>query len=145
MTANAARYYAVFEKDIAHEIIDGEAIIIHFDTGNYYSLNTAGAMVWSWLDAGASQEEILDAFPGLSPDEIAEIEEFIKGLVSEKILHQVEAPARRDEASLPTKGGGPYLAPRFEKFNDMQQLLLSDPIHEVDEKGWPPAPADPSG
>ena len=27
--------------------------------------------------------------------------------------------------------------PIIEKFTDMQELLLLDPIHEVDEKGWP--------
>ena len=25
----------------------------------------------------------------------------------------------------------------MEKYDDMQELLLLDPIHEVDEAGWP--------
>jgi hypothetical protein len=25
----------------------------------------------------------------------------------------------------------------FEKYTDMESLLLADPIHEVDEQGWP--------
>jgi hypothetical protein len=25
----------------------------------------------------------------------------------------------------------------LQKFTDMQELLLLDPIHEVDERGWP--------
>jgi len=27
--------------------------------------------------------------------------------------------------------------PKLQKFTDMQDLLLLDPIHEVDEAGWP--------
>jgi len=31
-----------------------------------------------------------------------------------------------------------FSAPRLDKYTDMQQLLLIDPIHEVsDEQGWP--------
>jgi hypothetical protein len=28
----------------------------------------------------------------------------------------------------------------LQKFTDMQDLLLLDPIHEVDESGWPRVP-----
>jgi len=32
-----------------------------------------------------------------------------------------------------------FRAPTFEKFTDMQELILLDPIHEVDQSGWPSA------
>ena len=31
----------------------------------------------------------------------------------------------------------PFVAPVLQKHTDMQDLLLLDPIHEVDETGWP--------
>jgi len=31
----------------------------------------------------------------------------------------------------------PFTKPELHKFTDMQDLLLFDPIHEVDESGWP--------
>ena len=31
----------------------------------------------------------------------------------------------------------PFEAPILNKYNDMQELLLLDPIHDVDEAGWP--------
>ena len=37
-----------------------------------------------------------------------------------------------------------YVAPTLQKYSDMQDLLLIDPVHEVDETGWPNRPADPS-
>ena len=32
---------------------------------------------------------------------------------------------------------GEYQAPSLEKYSDLQDLLLIDPIHEADESGWP--------
>jgi hypothetical protein len=29
------------------------------------------------------------------------------------------------------------------RFDDMQEMLLLDPIHDVAETGWPHRPADP--
>jgi hypothetical protein len=34
----------------------------------------------------------------------------------------------------------PYAAPVLEKFTDMEAMLLLDPVHDVDEKGWPNLP-----
>ena len=36
----------------------------------------------------------------------------------------------------------PYTAPAVQKYDDLEDLLLLDPIHEVDEAGWPVARAD---
>jgi hypothetical protein len=37
-------------KNIAHEIIDGEAIIVNLENGNYYSLNKTGAEIWNFIE-----------------------------------------------------------------------------------------------
>ena len=36
---------------------------------------------------------------------------------------------------------GPFVPPTLEKYTDMQDLVLLDPVHEVDERGWPHAQA----
>ena len=51
--------YGVNPKKVVHQTIDGEAIIIHFDTGIYYSLAGAGAEIWALLAAGQSIDEIV--------------------------------------------------------------------------------------
>ncbi len=35
-----------------------------------------------------------------------------------------------------------FEAPKLEKFTDMQDLVLLDPVHEVDDVGWPAARPD---
>jgi hypothetical protein len=43
------------------------------------------------------------------------------------------APPRATPAGPPA----PFRAPAFQRFTDMHAFLLVDPIHEVDETGWP--------
>jgi len=41
----------------------------------------------------------------------------------------------------PPAGRPPFVKPILQKYTDMADLLLLDPIHEVGEQGWPhPAP-----
>ena len=130
-------YYKIIERNVAHEIIDGEAIVIHFDTGNYFSLNGISSQLWQWFVKGANRREVLEALPPLEPDQVRSFDEFVDSLVAEKILEKevVEADGR-PAAALP-KYEAPFETPKFSKYNDMQNLLLSDPIHDVDETGWP--------
>jgi hypothetical protein len=41
--------------------------------------------------------------------------------------------------------GGSFEPPTLEHYTDMEYFLLLDPIHEVDESGWPHAPAAGAG
>ena len=126
--------YRIIENKVAHEVIDGEAIVIHFDTGNYYSLGGSASQLWQWIAAGASRGEMLEALGPLTAEEVASIDAFIASLVQEGILEE-------DKKAKPGKPlekyEGVFEPPTFSKYNDMQNLLLSDPIHEVDEMGWP--------
>ena len=131
-------YYCDIHSDkVAHEIIDGEAIIIHFNTGNYYSLEGFSAQLWQWLAAGASRSQILDAFKDLQPGQVQSLDRFFDDLVKEELVERkVADPGRPPVPSLPRQAVA-FDPPKFAKYDDMHNLLLADPIHEVDEQGWP--------
>jgi hypothetical protein len=94
--------------------------------------------IWQWFADGASRQEIIDAFEPLTPEREQSFDDFAEALVNEGILEKVERPGeRRLEAPLPKT---PFQVPEFAKYNDMQNLLLADPIHDVDETGWPNLP-----
>jgi len=135
-------YYSIASNKVAHEIIDGEAIVIHFDTGNYYSLGGISAQLWQWFTAGARRQQILNAFQDLQPDQIQSLDGFIDSLLKEQILEKIIADAGLQPASPLSEYGAPFETPKFSKYNDMQNLLMSDPIHDVDETGWPNLPPD---
>ena len=62
---------------------------------------------------------------------------FLKALLAEQLIRRAPgslAPSAPIESLAPW----PADALRFERFTDMQDLLVLDPIHEVDEEaGWP--------
>jgi hypothetical protein len=133
---------------IVHEIFeDHEAAIINLKSGNYYSLDPVGAFVWAHLERGASTgeivEEILAHYDGESGDVTRELVRFLDALQAEElIVSQSEpAPGPEQERVKPAANGNgskvPFTPPIVERYNDMQELLLLDPIHEVDETGWP--------
>jgi hypothetical protein len=132
-------FYRIVSQKVAHEIIDGEVIVIHFDTGDYFSMEGVSSQVWQWLAAGASRRQIRDAFRDLQPEQVESLDAFIASLVKEELIE--ETAGQPPAPSLP-KGEVAFEAPKFMKYNDMQNLLMSDPIHDVDETGWPNLEAD---
>ena len=71
-----------------------------------------------------------------------EISTLVQRLVEENLvrptLGDVSPPAAC--APSPEERLGPFLAPVLDKFTDMEAMLLLDPVHDVDEKGWPNLP-----
>jgi len=53
----------------------------------------------------------------------------------EQLADEVGVPPD-DEVAAPASDG-PFVAPVLERYEDMQDFLLVDPIHEVDDSGWP--------
>ena len=45
---------------VIHETIDDEVVIIDFDSGSYYSLDKAGAVIWGFIERGASLGGIIE-------------------------------------------------------------------------------------
>lgn len=59
MEITTEKSFRVNSAAVTHEIIDGEAVIINLVTGNYYTLDKAGADVWRLVENGASVASIV--------------------------------------------------------------------------------------
>jgi hypothetical protein len=128
---------------VIHETIDREAILVNLVTGTYYQLTEVGADVWEALDAGVPADEIgqviAERYGVDRPSADADVAGLVRELRDEELIVADPAAARRPVRA--REGNGEYRPPRLSKFTDMQDLLLLDPVHEVDETGWPSAPA----
>lgn len=136
--------YSTSVPKLVSRQFDDEIVLANYDNGLYYSLLGAGADVWLAVNAGVPPAEIINEFikrhPSAAESIAATIPAFIDSLVAEGILWKVkEAPTRRQWAPMNTTGFAP---PEFERFDDLQDLLLLDPVHEVSEAGWPIRPDD---
>ena len=135
-----SRYFADPRK-VVHETIDGEVILIQLDTGCYYSLGGSGAEIWGLLAGGQTPDEAaaalrvrFDAPPGVVEASVAQLAEQLR---AEDLLQpDGDGPPPQAAAAEPGERG-PFVEPVLEKYTDMQDFLLVDPIHDVAEAGWP--------
>jgi hypothetical protein len=136
-------YFSINRPDVVHETIDGETVIVNLENGVYYSLRKSGVDVWNLIETGANLDELtsglLERYEG-SPELVRKsITELLVALQQEGLV-QVSSTRRtpgETPQALTGAGKSKFEQPLFEKYSDLQELLLLDPIHEVDEEGWP--------
>jgi hypothetical protein len=137
--------FRICTPEVAHETLDGESVIVNLESGFYYSLRKVSAVIWLWLEQGCSPAQIVTKLAEsyqLAEDTLsADVSAFLERLLQEKLIAELSQPSEAtilDDSLLPSE----YFRPILEKFGDMQQLLLLDPIHEVAEEGWPHLPTN---
>lgn len=134
--------FSVNEPGVISEVIEGEAIVLNFASGTYYSMNQSLQLLWDAVSRGLSRAQVetllaqryADAGEGLAQDIDAALEQ----LLAEQLLIVAHpADAAGADAQTDTGAGEPdaYETPRLQKYTDLQELLLLDPIHDVDETG----------
>jgi hypothetical protein len=136
--------FRVNSPPITHQTIDGEVVLVNLATGCYYSLRGTAAALWSWLEAGHSLCGLINRLAEHCRIDAAALEPSVRAWVQELEAEGIVQPVA---AAPPTAGAEApaapapleYAAPVLEKFTDMRELLLLDPIHEVTELGWPHA------
>jgi hypothetical protein len=131
-------YYRHNDEQVAAEEFDGEFVVIHFASGRYFSLRNAAVDVWRQFRNGASVDAVAarvsERFT-LAPGEgCAQLERCIRLLIDEGLLCAAPtAGAAVDEWSAEA-----WSAPSVEVYSDLQDLIVLDPVHEVDySSGWP--------
>lgn len=142
--------FRVNTPTVTHEIIDGEAVIINLDSGNYYSLVEEGSFIWSLVEKGASASELQNAIRKSYQGDAQEIDRGVQELLAQLQQENLIVLVDGAEAALEVAPGNNndekplFNPPSLNKYSDMQELLLLDPIHDVDDAGWPkPNPEPP--
>jgi hypothetical protein len=136
--------------DIVSEEIDGEVIIVNLRNGNYYSLSQSATVIWAGIQERATLERLQDhlhrRYSGQTESMRRDLAQLIQALETEQLITrrsaaELPAGAEADPAEAEvTDEREAYQPPLFERFTDMGDLLLLDPVHETeDEKGWPHA------
>ena len=100
---------------VISETIDNETIVVNTRDGSYFSLVGSASLTWIAVQSGSSLSEL--QLPDFAM--LRRLGEF--GLLEVNI-----------DVSWPEYSGDEIM-----KYDDMEEMLLLDPIHEVDEHGWP--------
>lgn len=130
--------YALNEEKMFADVTDGIAIIINSETGIYYGMNELATIIYENIINGASTETILSALKTKSNIPVnfeEDYNNFINAMIEMELVIEIEKsegivnlPEKIEDFSISLK-----------EYNDAQELLLADPIHEVkEETGWTP-------
>lgn len=148
-------YFKIKTPNVVFETYENEVVLINLDNGNYYSISGSAAEIFSLIVQERSKAGILTGvinnYDGNNKEIVSSVEKFLEYLLNEGLIIREEKdidtiPPQEKETiqknSNPEKSQ--FESPVLNRYTDMQDLLLLDPVHEVDETGWPnPKPPDP--
>ncbi len=129
------------DSSIIHEQFGDETVVVNLDTGCYYSLRGTADTIWALAASGLSGPDIVarmaSAFPAMAAEAEQETSSFLETLVAEGLFtRQNEASASSEPPAIIE---GVFIKPLLQRYTDMETLLKLDPIHSVDDVGWPSA------
>ena len=131
--------YKLNEEKMFFDVADGQAVVINFTTGMYYGTSTLGSAILASLIDGASEASVLNALKAAQgcPEDIEDqLNGFIKALTEKEILLPADGEGAAAEIEEAAFAEGFDFS--LDEFAEVQDLLLADPVHEVDvEQGWP--------
>lgn len=135
----STRAFRLRDADVSAERLNGDVIAVNLKTGAYFTLSGPAADVWTAFTSGAPTSACLEAL-----DEAYSItvpRDQIEGLLAECEEHGLitDVVAAAPQAlSLPNDHERlSWARPVLEVFDDLQDLILLDPIHDTSALGWP--------
>lgn len=131
--------FGINYPNVVAEAFDGEWVIVNLDTGTYFSLDGSAAALWPHAIAGLTLEEFVQRaeqiYPAAGPALRQDVEGFHEQLRSHSLVRPVDAGPMIDVDR--SVSSSEYRAPRMGVHADLQDILLLDPVHDVDAAGWP--------
>lgn len=140
MTIFTSTQLEINSSGISCERLDGEMVIISFESGKYFNANTAAAdilfLIENRIDQSLWAEILLSQFKNFNVGE-SNIHEFLTKLILENIVQETEE-SFFERVSLPEDYQRvEWKVPTLLVFDDLADLLLIDPIHDTSLDGWP--------
>ena len=133
--------FCLQESQVVLEAFEDETIAVNLGSGRYYSLNLMGAetldLLVSRREFGAVVEHLAVRYRAELSEVEAVVEGFVRLLLDEGLVTIAPGADSGGAFPAPSAAGVRFAAPHLSVYSDMQDLLLLDPIHEVDETGWP--------
>lgn len=137
---NTNKSYLLNSSEISLERLNGEVVIISFNSGNYYSCVGSAADILSLVSKEVDRtlwKEIICNKYQINDLSVAEIDSFINECLKENILVLSDSKLQ-GVSDLPDDfNRDEWNTPILKIYKDFQDLLLVDPIHDSSLTGWP--------
>jgi len=139
--------WLIDQRTMQSEVLDGEAVIVDFTTGRYHAAAGVAATVWEAMKQGQEINEIMlqvrSAHTDVPEDAESSVLAFIDSVVDAGLAKQADpeigqtSSSEQQTSTAPT----PWIVPVLESHNDLADLMLIDPVHDVTARGWPDVPS----
>jgi len=136
--------YEVADKNIISKLFDNELTLINLANGQYFAAGGSAVDFWELATVGAAPETVVEAIVtryDASADVVrADIDRVAELFIQNGLIKT--AAAKAININLPPPAAiKPWKAGWLEVYGDMKDLLLLDPIHDVEQE-WPEAKKD---
>jgi hypothetical protein len=117
-------------RDIATwRVVDDEAVIIHVQTSDYFSLNQTGTFIWSQLaerpHTASQMAELVARRCGRNAADVGpDVAAFFAQLQEAKLLSDGRPPQPVDGTAI-AGASAAYEPPQLVRFGDLETLILS--------------------
>jgi hypothetical protein len=135
--------------EVVAEEFSQEIVVLNLSSGKYFGLEGAAADLWRDLAAGFSPTRLIALAPDADTNFIEGVKAFVAAVIAENLLRprsgapDGDLPQGDPVSAAALRAGGQ--APALTGFDDMADLILADPIHDVEEEiGWPVLKRNPT-
>jgi len=131
--------YAVSSSDIVYETFDGDAVVLDLASGRYFGFSDSGSCVWEALIAQVPPASLVGRACGSEQLSAADLDAFIARLTEFGLLSPAaDAVSAPLSAELAQRLAAAREALKIDMHDELADLVMVDPIHDVDEPaGWP--------
>lgn len=126
--------FQVAFPNVVSESFEDETVVVNLVSGTYFTLKDAAAFIWKGIDSKVELGVIVDSFDG-EPNEV-EIQSFIEQLKDFGLITSLSGLSGGTSWK-DSDNRSQYAPPVINVYSDLQDILLLDPVHDVDSAGWP--------
>ncbi len=128
--------YKVAGSDVVSEAFDGDIVVLDLGSGRYFSFSDSGSVLWEAISVGVAPSLLLVPEAVYSA---ADVEAFLRKLIDHRLLAAQSEPTDATVAPEATaRLSAAKEKPDVFVFDDLADLFIADPIHDVEEEtGWP--------
>ena len=132
-----ARYQINYPNVVA-ESFGSESVIVNLEKGTYFSLDEFATVLWNLICThmalGAISTLLIQKFPQNQSEGTHEFKQFFEVLIEHQLIKEYSEGSVVREYVFPQIQ---YSKPVITVHNDLQDILLLDPVHDVNKEGWP--------
>lgn len=147
-TMNESSIFRIHDH-VSFERLDGEVVVMDTRSGTYFNLGGVAADCWTLLANGCP----IEAWPAIlessyGPSAFEGLSEFVQQLVDHELVESAPADGSAPEGAsardlLPDdQERTSWSRPEIVRFDDLQDLIKIDPIHDTSAFGWPSVDGD---